>query len=1003
MKKSDHLQNQANALINFGSQLSQTGLSYLELQAHQNKVNEADRVAKQKVLKEELTKAEIIGRQIAARNPNMSIMEEVIALKENVGLTIDNPNYQKVMEAMEEGFYLKRAEVGLASYNAEIKNNADNLGEEIYERYLEAKKPTVENAGPNPYIKEGFKGNLTQFSAEHLEDLRVATISNLVNSNDKENRFGTVLAKPGNRINYDPIKAVIAKKQNELDDQERYDSAFDEVEEDINQIITHGTTRIDFDQTSKNPKSSGKSLARIIQSLKDKGLSNTDTNRIVYTSLRSGLENEVLKQDINILNTNYFDNLISIIHDKTTDPKDGLSLYMKDKQAGNQLLEKINQKKKDLQARFDKQVNKTTKSKEEGLASDATASFTSLVTRALKEGNTKGDIRRIINEMYLKQGVGEDFEGIKFMDTGIKTNFITYLEKLFEEAPEDSPPVSSETIEKTLGKANGELSDIINKLSGTKLNQVNPRSTATQFNTALSELDTLLNSLQIIEDDVVEELKYGWEGESGWNTKIQNAMGKVREKKKDILRFQVEGSDLNSKEGIALKFESENTEYEESKVSYLTKSDPVITRLLLDAGKLTGSSEDLEEFEKMSEEFYTLLNQTLRKPNVNSTGLGIYYNTPFLYGEAERNKLDTQWQGILQRVTDQRNGKIIIDETRQRNFEVKLEKEMSNLIKNNEGASLDMLVKKIQGFKTRNEDAYNDGIIGQPTFTRIKNYLDTAITNKESIIDERYGRIKVFNDSTSSLRRYLVGETESGITNPLVTQNHRILYNEMETEHRALQDHLTDISKYFQPKKIKSPTNENEIISVPQADMFLSGTSIHNKRIREKAFRTHRNLMLNTITVEQVQQEISNMKSNPEKWSDEEVEIMEAVATFDSVAGRLKILQDGTKALKIGQGSSVSKKYNAAGRFSEGSEKEEIKPDTDQDLTPMLNLINTTITTDSSTQLNTRENLVNNISDMKTIEGGGDSLIPESTDNITKEQPIEVDSSLLGDVVTPTR
>ena len=63
----------------------------------------------------------------------------------------------------------------------------------------------------------------------------------------------------------------------------------------------------------------------------------------------------------------------------------------------------------------------------------------------------------------------------------------------------------------------------------------------------------------------------------------------------------------------------------------------------------------------MSEYFYTLLNQTLRKPNVNSTGLGIYYNTPFLYGEAERNKLDTQWQGILQRVTDQRNGKIIIE------------------------------------------------------------------------------------------------------------------------------------------------------------------------------------------------------------------------------------------------------------------------------------------------------------------------------------------------------
>ena len=40
--------------------------------------------------------------------------------------------------------------VGLESYNSEIKNNADNLGEEIYERYLEAKKPTVENLHLDP-------------------------------------------------------------------------------------------------------------------------------------------------------------------------------------------------------------------------------------------------------------------------------------------------------------------------------------------------------------------------------------------------------------------------------------------------------------------------------------------------------------------------------------------------------------------------------------------------------------------------------------------------------------------------------------------------------------------------------------------------------------------------------------------------------------------------------------------------------------------------------------
>ena len=49
MKQSEHLQNQAKALISFGSQLSSTGLTYLEANAYQEKINEADRVAKEKV------------------------------------------------------------------------------------------------------------------------------------------------------------------------------------------------------------------------------------------------------------------------------------------------------------------------------------------------------------------------------------------------------------------------------------------------------------------------------------------------------------------------------------------------------------------------------------------------------------------------------------------------------------------------------------------------------------------------------------------------------------------------------------------------------------------------------------------------------------------------------------------------------------------------------------------------------------------------------------------
>ena len=928
MKQSEHLQNQAKALISFGSQLSSTGLTYLEANAYQEKINEADRVAKEKVLKEELTKAEILGRQIAARNPNMSVMEEVIALKENVGLTMENPNYQKIMEAMNEGFLLKRAEVGLASYNAEIKNNADSLGEEIYELFLEDQKPkTITGPAGQTVQQEGFQGNLTQYAAEHIENLRVATISNLVNDKDKENRFGTVLAKPGNRINYDSVKAAIAKKQIELDDQERYNSSFDDVQEDIHQIVISGRSRSNHPKDKHllgTPRLSGKSLSRIIQSLKDKGLGKKDTNRIIFTSLRSGLETEVEKHDVNILNTNYFSNLIELLHDKTTDPKDGLSLYMKDPQAGNQLIEQINKKRSALQTKFDAQTNKRTKSRENVLAGNATVSLGTAIANASKM-TTKGPIRELITEIMTLQGPGEEYEGMQHMDNNISNTLINYLQKLHDEAEEDDPPVSEDQIEKVLGEANLNVSGIINKLSETKLNQINPRSTDEQFSTQLTNLDNYLEALQGINKSVASELGYGWTGEQGFKTEIQSAIKQVRDKKKDILQKQVEGADLTTTDGVYKKFNLDNINYGEEKVTKLNVSDPVIAKLLNDADELTNSVDDNTKFIEMFDELKDHLNQTITKPVLNRTQDKILYEEVHLYPQTARERIYGNWMALQERRSKEVNGKIVVNQTVERSFELQMEENMNNLATSNEGVTLEEQVNQLQGWIVQNREAWSEGKIGQPAFGRIKKMLNAGITSKKSIIDQRYGQLKVFNDSKKSIQRYVLGESESGIDIKTLGSSHHHLFEEMRLEHRHLQDHLIELSENFPKKIIKSDDPSIPDKKIPQAGMFLTGTSYHNKAIREKAFLLHRRLMWGDLTQKEVEQIADKMKGEG-KWSDEEISVIEAVASFESKPRALETLVKSFNTLVIASNSKVGKDM-AQLQFIEGENEEVIEED----------------------------------------------------------------------------
>ena len=107
--------------------------------------------------------------------------------------------------------------------------------------------------------------------------------------------------------------------------------------------------------------------------------------------------------------------------------------------------------------------------------------------------------------------------------------------------------------------------------------------------------------------------------------------------------------------------------------------------------------------------------------------------------------------------------------------------------------------------------------------------------------------------------------------------------------------------------------------------MFLTGTSYHNKAIREKAFLLHRRLMFGQVSSEQVEQIVDKMKGEG-KWSDEEISVIEAVASFESKPRALETLVKSFNTLVIASNSKVGKDM-AQLQFIEGENEEVIEED----------------------------------------------------------------------------
>jgi hypothetical protein len=973
----------AQEFLNFGPKASNAGLSFLKAQQHKEQIDEVDRVAREKVLKEKLAQAKIEGAILAASDPHMSVEAQIIALKNKVGLSVDDPNYQKIIDAANTGFELRMGEVQLSRYNAEQKNNAPNIAKEIHQQYLGALKGKSTPQGE--VIEEPFTGSLVEYAAQQLEETRVTALDALVGNNPI---FTTILSAPGKRLNYDSIAGEIAKIQGTLDHQNLLSVSLGSSTDEISKIIIQGD-QDGTEHSGHKPLLSGQSLKYLTDTLKQKGLSYEEVNKIVTISILSGLEVQVEKNGTDLLDTNYFDNIIDLLHYKDGDSKNGISQYEKDRPAGEKIINKIREYKKNLIADFDRDIGKTSKSNEEKLVIAATTQLSSMMSLAtqLDENGmkpTKGAISMVIDSFFQQRGPGESLEGIKYMDSTVRSAFLTRFNKLLDNADEDVKKDLSEQEVEFRGEIAKGVSDHLSVINSDPFERLSIDSAPSHFETERENLNVAQAGIRKLYTDATSKLGYKWEGSTEFYNRIRKGLDDIGKARKVISGIEESASTANTLRGLSIQLENETNTYDNKIVSILKRDEPRLSTLMKDMKLLSSTDpEDVKLYNQKHAEVESILEQVLTKPSYNKVNGRIMNNDAFVFNDVSRRSIRNDLSAIgLARAKVTSDTKIIINPAGSRDFRAKISRSLTALGVNSQASTFDEQIKKIQGMQIETTNAFEQNRISGSTYTTMRKELKSALTNLDGLVNKNYGSIKIFDDSKDKLAMKLTGYSTEGIKINIINSSHKVIFGVFEQEHEALQNHLVDVSDTFTLKKIIPAVGTKEERKITQEGMFMSGVSYHNKRIRELAFTKHRNKMTGADTTESILKYAEIMEKSG-KWSEEEIQIIEEVANFESIPGVTAYLIKGYKDINTAGDNSFAQGY-ATRDLGEQKKLKKPKVDVKEESSLMKEFFkNTTIKT-TGTDINTSSNDKLLVPDMETTE---DSVL-----NINLQPPVTAPS-----------
>ena len=904
----------ANEFLKFGTKASNAGLSYLKAERQEKQIEQVEFVASQKVLKENLKKAEMLGRGLASDNPKISENEIIIQLQNLEIEKNNNPKWPQYVAAVNEGHLLKRAELGLARYNANIVENAEQISLEIEKDWLNLVKAQKE-AGIET------TPTLVEFGAEHLTSVSSAAMDSLINPRDDKgnltnvpNRYRTILSAPGKRINYDSVSKLLADRHSTLVKGEQYQEALSDTSYKITEILNSDSNGEYTNDATGTTHTAIKSIRNITNQLEYQGLPRIRINKIIFTSLHQALEKKVLESGYKLLETSYLDNLRGLLNEKDREAgKDaGMSLGLKDKAAAKALRTRIGVIETKLVTEFDADVSKKTAGKKERGKHETLTNIGDLFGRA--EGASKEKIIELKEEILLGQGVGDKYEFWGDLDSNIQTQILNALEKREEEAENQVQKEITEQQEKQIDDYKFSLETAVNYLSSNPHTSINEDSNRKTFENGVTDLETQLANVERIRKNVRDTIGYNgtWVGSGAFFTRINTVRKELNSGLKEIAIIKAKAAETDSQEKAALEFELETTTYAENLNKFKQTVLPRVTSIL---SGLSDANITDDDFTTLETELKGLLFISVMKPlKLNSQRRKILRAETLNFSDEDvRYYLKEIETKRTQKDERESTVKIKIDPINSRNVEVNIIKNFTKLLDNESSLTYSDSISGLKGIQNKLLSNYDTGKINSSTYERLNKKVNAGITNLKNLIDKNYGSIKVFGDSTKKIKDSLLGYANEGFTT-LINLDHKLMYGVLENEHKELENYLIEVSEGFIDRKILEDGKQ-----INQKGMFLQNASRHNKAIRELAFGFHRQLMQGFVIPEQVEQYAENMVEP--KWSKEEQQIIKEVARFETKKGVIPQLVSAVNKINTGGKASefVQQYYSRDLSVSEGS------------------------------------------------------------------------------------
>ena len=700
-------------------------------------------LAERKVDKENIHSAEILGREMAASNKewNSSTARDIIL--KSIKFRKDNP---KLLKQMEHGFHLKQGEVSLSTWNSKIKDNSEGAVESKAREWLQNRQlgvPTVvtDLRGEQITQRVPFDKDFPTFLGEWIEDTRIRDLEYLLTKNPY---IKHVLAKQGNRINYDSVYSEGAKWFKKYKVTEKNVKA-DELLR--NQYPLRRLTIQEWVGSSRKKFREATGETRDEADL-----------RILDIYRGYLLEEAALGGDPNNLNPH--NGLYTTIdHFLKDSPKDGVSLLVatgtKDK--AKELLTLLD---KVRDAAWNVQKNKTKNQNAETLLLKQQKG-SRLVRGFLQEGiSAKGSnqISKIIENLgeEINKPSSPLYDGSTMTGRMTVTSLQKELQALMKEK------IAVERTKQPLGsdqeKEKVETLQMMHKINEEFTND-SIFATKSYENKKL-QIENVIQKLKDLEDGFInkEEVGYEWKGYLEFKKKFTDSKNVLYKLKRDLQNAEIDKLDdskLEKRKTVNLKKIQEQTAHSNKRRS-LTET---LINNHLDTFLQTGSTTEVDEINK-------ILAYTMTVLSANSDNTDTISTTSPLRNGTQISKIRQK----IRTIKTQRKNKIEADKGKPVQSNLTTYESLNRKIDSLQNISRDKLfdengnpIKEIKNINNDIYTAYESRQLSDSHFTRLNSLMDGIQDNSLQVLDEQYGTKSTFDSAETSLRLLVTGSADQGI------------------------------------------------------------------------------------------------------------------------------------------------------------------------------------------------------------------------------------------------